>query len=136
MLSNLLGKVISFTRSTALSFRNFSKSQPLRGLEEFFENGQAYPINDPEKKAVIGNLHFTSLTRTIFYLGRAWRASELRMKSFDDLHKLWFVLLKERNMLATQEAESRRLGQMFFGKHRELKVFFQSILVHGVYNPF
>lgn len=55
------------------------------------------------------------------FLGRAWKADELRIKSFEDLHSLWFVLLKERNLLATQKAEAQRLGQRWFGASRVFK---------------
>ncbi|KAF8933243.1 mitochondrial 39-S ribosomal protein L47 (MRP-L47)-domain-containing protein [Dissophora ornata] len=76
-----------------------------RGVEEFFENGKSLPT---EKS----------------WTGRAWRASELRVKSFDDLHKLWFVLLKERNLLAAQKEEARRFHiskQYFSNKGRQIK---------------
>lgn len=62
----------------------------------------------------------------MIYIGRAWKASELRLKSFEDLHKLWYVLLKERNVLATQREEAKRLGitkELWTNAGRLKKVF-------------
>ncbi|KAG0659598.1 54S ribosomal protein L4 mitochondrial [Rhodotorula mucilaginosa] len=40
---------------------------------------------------------------------RSWTAPELRLKSFTELHQLWYILLRERNVLLTQREEARRL---------------------------
>jgi len=55
-------------------------------------------------------------------VGRSWSAKELRRKSYDDLHKLWLVLYKEKNMLLTEANLARRHGYMMIQPDRRKKV--------------
>ncbi|KAE8353966.1 MRP-L47-domain-containing protein [Aspergillus coremiiformis] len=41
--------------------------------------------------------------------GRSWSIQELREKSWDDLHALWWVCAKERNRIATSWLENERI---------------------------
>ncbi len=48
---------------------------------------------------------------------------ELKRKSFEDLHCLWYVSLKELNVLATQEHDARRQHLPFLGRYRRRVVW-------------
>ncbi|KAK4047476.1 54S ribosomal protein L4 mitochondrial [Microbotryomycetes sp. JL201] len=53
--------------------------------------------------------------------GKSWTSFELRRKSFEDLHTLWYILVRERNVLLTQREEARRLrlDLKTFGNHAD-----------------
>lgn len=69
--------------------------------------------------------------------GRAWSVQELRVKDWDDLHRLWWVCIKERNRLYTYEVERKRLGGMYgdYESQKRMKVVSEAIfaaLVDGI----
>ncbi|KAJ2092630.1 54S ribosomal protein L4 mitochondrial [Coemansia sp. RSA 986] len=100
----MLGRFTVITRP--LSTRRVTQSSLIsRGFEEFFQGGERLPKAHEQT-------------------GRAWAASELRQKSWEDLHRLWYLVLKERNVLASQTEEANRLGihsEVFTNKSRIIK---------------
>ncbi|XP_029988490.1 large ribosomal subunit protein uL29m [Sphaeramia orbicularis] len=87
--SPLVSPFWSSPTSTASQCRGLHTTISRRGLEEFFDLPENW-----------GEANVKS--------GAPWTAKQLRTKSNEDLHKLWYVLLKEKNMLLTLEQESKR----------------------------
>ncbi|XP_059641690.1 uncharacterized protein LOC132283706 [Cornus florida] len=86
-LTRVLGRTLFAAAKSESSAASAAASTVKTGynpLEEFFEADRS---PDEDKPMVYG---------------RGWKASELRLKSWDDLNKLWYVLLKEKNLLMTQ----------------------------------
>lgn len=48
--------------------------------------------------------------------GRGWTVAELRLKDWEDLHRLWWVCIKERNRLNTFISELQR-SQAGYGQN-------------------
>lgn len=61
-----------------------------------------------------------------YVTGRSWSAEDLRRKSWDDLHKLWYVLLKERNLLLSERDRYKAAGQVMPNGRRMTKVSLHS----------
>ncbi|KAH7382471.1 mitochondrial 39-S ribosomal protein L47 (MRP-L47)-domain-containing protein [Phaeosphaeria sp. MPI-PUGE-AT-0046c] len=65
---------------------------PDHGLWDFFKDEQLLQTPVEESKH-----------------GREWTVGELRSRDFRTLHQLWWICVKERNRLATEKLERRRL---------------------------
>lgn len=94
---------VGFSNGNRALVAQFHSSMPRFGLMEFFDDEKNWGANEVRH-------------------GRAWRLEELRIKSNTDLHKLWHVLLKERNMLLTMEEECDKEYELFPSAERLDKV--------------
>lgn len=117
MTLNLFKASTSALLNRASFTRCFSISICKHGLEEFFPPGVYSEGKHVEENPIVG---------------RKWKASELRIRSNTDLHKFWYVLLKERNMLLTMRQECKRLGIPVPGPTRYHKVRLSMDLVKQV----
>lgn len=54
--------------------------------------------------------------------GRSYLAPELRLKSSHELHLLWYVLIRERNILASSWEELKRAGAQQAARMNEINL--------------
>lgn len=98
------------------------------GLMEFFDDPKNWAEDHVKSGMKLYSfLHFVNTLNLIFLknliiAGRSWNVQELRIKSNSDLHKLWYVLLKERNMLLTMEHAYKKEGDVLPSEERIFKV--------------
>jgi len=85
------------------SIRSISTTSARNDLMEFFDDSKNWDANEVKS-------------------GRSWKKEELRLKSNTDLHKLWYVLLKEKNMLLTMEHQAKEDTRLFPSPERLDKV--------------
>mmetsp|Transcript_48596 Transcript_48596/g.128168 ORF Transcript_48596/g.128168 Transcript_48596/m.128168 type:complete len:238 (+) Transcript_48596:60-773(+) len=108
----------SLLRSLAGAATRCSLRLPRRGVEEFWKGGNRDPAISSGAK--LGNA----------ISGDPWPAVLLRMKSFQDLHKLWYVCLKEKNFLLAEqhEAKQQRIRWKHHGRLKKVKLSMKRIL--------
>lgn len=108
----------------SLSSSKFHTTTQRWDIMEFFDDSKNWAQNEVKHGRYLHlPYHFNRRSPTLSCRNyRAWSADELRIKSNVDLHKLWFVLLKERNMLLTMEHECNDKMELFPSPERIDKV--------------
>ncbi|KAL1478562.1 hypothetical protein MTO96_034990 [Rhipicephalus appendiculatus] len=103
-------------------------TQAARIRRSLAETGSCYlatsPLNHPLLGLRLPGSHNHPITGGADEVrsGKSWSKDELRIKSNSDLHKLWYILLKEKNMLLTMEEAAKQEVELFPNPERIDKV--------------
>lgn len=118
-LSRLAPNVTRCSQPLVKFSRNYSAlGLKPSGLDQFWKGG----LIDPDATA----LEKSNNCQT----GDPWPACLLRLKSFDDLHKLWYVCLKEKNFLMAERHACRQATVRWkhHGRMKKVKLSMKRIL--------
>jgi large subunit ribosomal protein L47 len=104
----------SLLKALPFQFRAVSEKERLVQFSSFhYEETKAAKPKDGEEEKI--NKH-------IINTGRSWKIDELRIKSNDDLHKLWYVLLREKNAILADACVFEKISGEKMPKSRLEKV--------------
>lgn len=151
------GAAAAFSTTTHMCKRKTRDSSKKRGVSSLYRSGPREPLSmsdmplpkpraDYRPSVDVDDSHglwgFFPAPQKLMWTpgemethGRAWKVEELRRKSWEDLHSLWWMCCRERNMLSTTKTELER-ANLGFGEReiesRDREVRFTDGSLEGV----